>query len=70
MTRKRLIIALMWAWVIGGSIFILSGCGVNSAGNDGAYLNGPNGAQVWCLGSTAGGLSCDWDGMHRKFPNS
>lgn len=54
--------------VIAGAVilgFSAVSCGVEAASNSGAWMDGPNGQKVWCVGNQQGGLSCDWDGMHK-----
>jgi hypothetical protein len=55
-------------WAIGVVIAVLAavmvGCGVSGTDNSGAWFPAGDNGQVWCVGNSAGGLSCDWE--HEK----
>jgi hypothetical protein len=45
---------------------VLTGCGIEGITNTGAWLPADEyGGEVWCVGNSSGGLSCNWDAYNR-----
>lgn len=44
---------------------VLTGCGIEGADNSGGWMEAPNGGEVWCVGNSSGGLSCNWDAYNK-----
>ena len=46
---------------------MLTGCGVEGAGNSGAWMPADdNGGKVWCVGNASSGVNCNWDEYNWK----
>lgn len=59
---------LLWGGLAAAFLaFILSACGIEGAGNSGAFMPADDhGGKVWCVGNSSSGVSCNWDQYNFK----
>lgn len=54
--------------IVGGAalVALLTGCGIEGVTNTGTWLPASDtGGEVWCVGNSSGGLSCNWDAYNK-----